>query len=153
MAYVKIEADEKRTKVDMEGTPLSLMGIIGTAMEECLATIVADLPALGQRASVQGFCETLQLQVMRKLGGGKETDKASEGKEAPPKQEKPKKPTPEEVLEMVDKLSSEDLRKLLDLQKQKLDLQMQKMVNSLWAKDQPKQPEEKEPAVGYGVLL
>lgn len=146
MAYLKINADEKRTKVDMEGTPLRLMGILGTAMEECLATVVADLPALGQRASVQGFCETLQLQVMRKLGGGEGTDKASEGKEAPPKQEKPEEPTPEEVLEMMGKLDVAGMKKLLELQ-------MQKMVNLMRTKDQPKEPEEKDPAVGYGVLL
>lgn len=146
MAYLKIEADEKRTKVDMEGTPMTLMGIIGTAMEECLATVVADLPALGQRASVQGFCETLQLCVMRKLGDGEKTDKSAEEKEATPKQEEPKKPTPEEVLEMMDKLDMAGTKKLLELQ-------MQKMVNSMWTKDQPKEPEEKDPAVGYGVLL
>lgn len=148
MAYVKIEGDEKRTKVDMEGTPLSLMGIIGTAMEECLAAVVADLPALGQRASVQGFCETLQLRVMRKLGGGEKTDKTPEEKEATPKQEEPKKPTPEEILEMMDKLDRAGMKKLLELQMQKLALQMQKMGNSMWTKDQPKEPEEKDSAVG-----
>lgn len=146
MAYVKIEANEKRTKVDMEGTPLPLMGIIGTAMEECLAAVVADLPALSQRASVQGFCETLQLQVMRKLGGGEKADKAAEEREAAPKQEESKKPTPEEVLEMMGKLDRAGTKKLLELQ-------MQKMVDSMWTKDQPKEPEEKDSAVGYGVLL
>lgn len=146
MAYVKIEADEKRAKVDMEGTPLTLMSIIGSAMEECLATIVANLPALGQRALVQGFCETLQLCVMRKLGGGEKTDKAAEEREATPKQEESKKPTPEEVLEMMGKLDGAGTKKLLELQ-------MQKMVDSMWTKDQPKEPEEKDPAVGYGVLL
>lgn len=146
MAYVKIEADEKRTKVDMEGTPLPLMGIIGTAMEECLAAVVADIPAPAQRVTVQVFCETLQLMVTRKLGGGDEDGKSAEEKEAPPKPEEPEKPTPEEVLKMMGQLGSEGTKKLLELQ-------MQKMVNSLWAKDQPKKPEEKEPSVGYGLLL
>lgn len=146
MAYVKIEADEKRTKVDMEGTPLSLMGILGTAMEECLATVVADLPALGQRASVQGFCETLQLQVMRKLGGGKETDKASEEKKVTPKQEEPKRPTPEEVLEMILHLDEAGLRKLSSLT-------LHAAAERIQDEAKPKDDNKKEPAVGYGVLL
>lgn len=146
MAYLKIDADEKRTKVDMEGTPLSLMGIIGTAMEECLATVVADLPALGQRASVQGFCETLQLQVMRKLGGGEKTDKAAEEMEATPKQEESKKPTPEEVLEMMGKLSVAETKRLLQLQ-------MQKLFSSTGTGNPPEEPEKEEPDVGYGVFL
>lgn len=82
MAYVKIEADEKRTKVAMEGTTLPLMGILGAAMEKCLAAVVADIPAPAQRVIVQGFCETLQLKVMRKLGGGDEDGKSAEEKEA-----------------------------------------------------------------------
>lgn len=47
---------------------------------------------------------------------------------------------------MIGQLDSEGTKKLLELQ-------MQKMVNSLWAKDQPKKPEEKKPSVGYGLLL
>lgn len=146
MAYVRIDTDDKRTKVDMEGTPLSLMGILGTAMEECLATVVADLPALGQRASVQGICETLQLQVMRKLGGGKETDKASEEKKATPKQEEPKRPTPEEVLEMILQLDEAGLRKLSSLT-------LHAAAERIQDEAKPKDDSKKESSVGYGVLL
>lgn len=142
MAYVKIEADEKRVRADIEGTPLRLMGILGTTAMECLEKIVEDIPAPFAGETALAFVDTLRLQAMCKWGGREKSDKTAEDKQP----EEPKKPTPEEVLEMVDKLSSEDLRKLLDLQ-------MQKMVNALWAKDQPKKPEEKEPAVGYGVLL
>lgn len=133
----------------MEGTPLRLMGILGTTAMECLEKIVEDIPAPFAGETALAFVDTLRLQAMCKWDSREKSDKTAEDKQP----EEPKKPTPEEVLEMVDKLSSEDLRKLLDLQKQKLELQMQKMVNSLWAKDQPKTPEEKEPAVGYGVLL
>lgn len=142
MAYVKIEADEKRVRADIEGTPLRLMGILGTTAMECLEKIVEDIPAPFAGETALAFVDTLRLQAMYKWGGREKSDKTAEDKQP----EYPKKPTPEEVLEMMGKLSSEDLRKLLDLQ-------MQKMVNSLWAKDQPKKPEEKEPAVGYGVLL
>lgn len=119
MAYLKINADEKRTKVDMEGTPLSLMCILGTAMEECLAAVVADIPAQVQRATVQGFFETLQLRLMPKFNGSEETDKAAEGKDAPPKQENPKDPTAEEVLEMMGKLSVAETKRLGELMEEK----------------------------------
>ena len=146
MAYLKIDADEKRTKVDMEGTPLSLMGIIGTAMEECLATVVADIPAPGNRAAAQGFCETLQLRLTRKLGSSEESGKSAVGKDVPPKQENPKAPTAEEVLEMIGKLSITETKRLLDLQ-------MQKMISSMGKGNPPKEPEKEEPDVGYGVVL
>lgn len=146
MAYLKIDADEKRTKVDMEGTPLSLMGIIGTAMEECLATVVADIPAPGNRAAVQGFCETLQLRLTRKFGSSEESGKSAVGKGCPPKQENPKAPTAEEALEMIGKLSITETKRLLELQ-------MQKMISSMGTGNPPKKPEKEEPDVGYGVVL
>lgn len=146
MAYLKIDADEKRTKVDMEGTPLSLMGIIGTAMEECLATVVADIPAPGNRAVAQGFCETLQLRLTRKLGSSEETGKSVKEKDGPSKQEHEKGPTAEEVLEMMGKLSVTETKRLLKLQ-------MQKMVSSMGTENPPKEPEKEEPDAGYGVCL
>lgn len=146
MAYVRIDADEKRMKVDMEGTPLSLMGIIGAAMEECLATVVADIPAPGNRVAAQGFFETLQLRLTRKLGSSEELGKSAVGKDALPKQENPKAPTAEEVLEMIGKLSIAETKRLLELQ-------MQKMISSMGTENPPKEPEKEEPDVGYGVFL
>lgn len=146
MAYLKIDADEKRTKVDMEGTPLTLMGIIGTAMEECLATVVEDIPAPGNRAVAQGFCETLQLRLTRKLGSSEETGKSVEEKDGSPKQENEKDPTAEEVLEMMGKLSVTEKKRLRKLQ-------MQKMIGSMGMETPPKEPEKDEPDVGYGVFL
>lgn len=146
MAYVKIEADEKRVRADIEGTPLRLMGILGTTTMECLEKIIEDIPAPFAGETALAFVDTLRLQAMCKWGGREKSDKTAEDKQPEQKPEEPKKPTPEEVLEMMSKLDSEGTKKLLELQ-------MQKMVNSLWAKDQPKKSEEKEPAVGYGVLL
>lgn len=101
MAYLRIDADEKRMKVDMEGTPLSLMGILGTTAMECLEKIVEDIPAPFAGETALAFMDTLRLHAMCKWGGREKSDKTAEDKQ------------PEE----------------------------------------PKKPEEKEPAVGYGVLL
>lgn len=146
MAYLRIDANEKRMKVDMEGTPLSLMGIIGAAMEECLATVVADIPAPGNRAAAQRFCETMQLLLTRKFGSSEEPGKSAVEKGVPPKQENPKAPTAEEVLEMMGKLSITETKRILELQ-------MQKMISSMGTGNPPKKPEKEEPDVGYGVFL
>lgn len=146
MAYLKIDADEKRMKVDMEGTPLSLMGIIGAAMEECLATVVADIPAPGNRVAAQGFCETLQLLLTRKFGSSEEPGKSAVEKGVPPKQETPKAPTAEEVLEMMGKLSITETKRLLERQ-------MQKIISSMGTGNPQKKAEKEEPDLGYGVFL
>ena len=88
----------------------------------------------------------MQLRLTRKLGSSEELGKSAVGKDAPAKQENPKAPTAEEVLEMIGRLSIAETKRLLELQ-------MQTMISSMGTENPPKEPEKEEPDVGYGVFL
>lgn len=72
---------------------------------------------------IADIVEPMMYKELREL----ETQELAKGEQSKQAAQAPNKPTPKEVLEM--------------------------MVNSMWTKDQPKEPEEKDSAVGYGVLL
>lgn len=92
---------------------------------------------------IADIVEPMMYKELREL----EAQELVKGEQREQSSQTPNKPTPEEVLEMMGKLDRAGTKKLLELQ-------MQKMVNYLmWTKDQPKEPEEKDSAVGYGVLL
>lgn len=116
-AYLKIDADHNRTKIDAGGKALSVMGLLGSAAADVLAAVLPELPlSLSPRERTRIFCETLEGQLCSRFGDRWDVSDAPRVKREKPSQEDPRPATAEEAMAVMDRLDLEETRRMLRMQ-------------------------------------
>ena len=121
MFSLKIDADNKGGRVWTTGEPDEIYGAIGTVTVEVLNDVIPKIQQnLSPKQVFDSFCDAMSTLLRAHFGAQYEVRPAVE-KEAQSKQhEDDKKPTPEEILEMMDKLGADGMKELARLQVNRL---------------------------------
>lgn len=152
MNCVKIIADDKKSSIEVSGTPLDCFCIMGSVTVKTLAKIIPDMPCRPEVA-INSFGSTLMKQLRKalKTESGKEKPQ-EEGREhvcqCQKKSAEERELTPEEIAEMICKLKARELDRLWRLI-------MQRAVDPLLdlaADERPKEAGPKErPLDGFSL--
>lgn len=116
MNCVKIVADDKKSSIEVSGTPLDCFCILGSVTAKTLAKIIPDMPCRPETA-INSFGSTLMEQLRKGLGvdSGKEKPQEKGREHVCRCQKKPgeeRELTLDEITEMIGKLSPGQLQRL-----------------------------------------
>lgn len=128
MSYVKIVADKKASLIEISGMSIECFGTLGAVTVQALAKIIPGMPAPPEVA-IDSFCSVLSSKLRQALGvdSGKEKPQEEkpqeEGREhvcrCQKKAEEERQLTPEDVMAIIDKMSSSEVFRLANLTLQK----------------------------------
>ena len=116
MFSLKIDADNKGGRVWTTGEPDEIYGAIGT-VNDVIPKIQQNL---SPKQVFDSFCNVMSTLLRAHFGAQYEVRPAVEKEPQSEKHEDDKKPTPEEVLAMMDKLGADGLKELVRLQANRL---------------------------------
>lgn len=150
MSYVCIYSDDNVSDIKIKGTALDCYANLGAAVAEAMAQIIPKMPGnLSAQRYAKMFLETVEKQLRDHFGplyAVEPVKKSETSKADQPQDAAPKRPTPEEVLEMVMQLDDAGLRKLSGMV-------THDAVKRMQAEQEPKNDGKKAPAVGYAVFM
>ena len=117
MFNLKIDVDNSGGRVSMDGSPREIYGAIGTATVEILKDLIPKMQQnLSPKQTFDSFCGVMDMLLRAHFGAQYEVRPATEKEPQDEQHEDAKKPTPEEVLAMMNKLGADGLKKLTKLQ-------------------------------------
>lgn len=121
MFSLKIDVDDRGGRVQTIGDPNQIYGAVGTATVEVLKDVIPKIQgSLSPRQMCDCFCGVVNTILSAHFGAQYEVRPAVEKESQSEKCEDAKKPTPEEVLTMMNSLGAAGLEKLADLQVRQL---------------------------------
>lgn len=121
MFSLKIDMDNKGGRVWTTGEPNEIYGAIGTATVEVLKDVIPKIQQnLSPKQFFDSFCDVMNILLRAHFGAQYEVRPAIEKEPQSEKHEDAQKPTPEEVMAMMDKLGADGLKELTRLQVNRL---------------------------------
>ena len=121
MFSLKIDVDNKGGRVWTTGEPNDIYGAIGTATVEVLKDVIPKIQQnLSPKQVFDSFCDVMNILLRAHFGAQYEVRPAVEKEPQSEKHEDAQKPTPEEVMAMMDKLGADGLKELTRLQVNRL---------------------------------
>lgn len=121
MFKLKIDADDSGVRVQTIGDPEQLYGAIGTTTVEVLKDVIPEMQQNKSPKQVfDRFCDVMNLLLHAHFGAQYEVRPTVEKEPQGEQHEDAKKPTPEEVLAMMNNLGAAGLKKLAELQVRQL---------------------------------
>lgn len=121
MFSLKIDADNKGGRVWTTGEPDEIYGAIGTVTVEVLNDVIPKIQQnLSPKQVFDSFCDVMSTLLRAHFGAQYEVRPTVEKKPQGEQHEDAKKPTPEEVLAMMNNLGAAGLKKLAELQVRQL---------------------------------
>ncbi len=121
MFSLKIDVDNKGGRVWTTGEPDEIYGAIGTVTVEVLNDVIPKIQQnLSPKQVFDSFCDAMSTLLRAHFGAQYEVRPAVEKEPQSKQHEDDKKPTPEEVLAMMNNLGAAGLKKLAELQVRQL---------------------------------
>lgn len=121
MFSLKIDVDNKGGRVWTTGEPNDIYGAIGTATVEVLKDVIPKIQQnLSPKQVFDSFCDVMNILLRAHFGAQYEFRPAVEKEPQGEQREDAKRPTPEEVMAMMDKLGADGLKELTRLQVNRL---------------------------------
>ena len=121
MFSCKIDVDNKVGRVWTTGEPNEIYGAIGTVTVEVLKDVIPKIQQnLSPKQVFDSFCDVMSTLLRAHFGAQYEIRPAVEKEPQSEKHEDAQKPTPEEVMAMMDKLGADGLKELTRLQVNRL---------------------------------
>lgn len=121
MFSLKIDVDNKGGRVWTTGEPDEIYGAIGTVTVEVLKDVIPEMQQNKSPKQVfDCFCDVMNLLLHAHFGAQYEVRPTVEKEPQGEQHEDAKKPTPEEVLAMMNNLGAAGLKKLAELQVRQL---------------------------------
>ena len=110
MFSLKIDVDNKGGRVWTTGEPDEIYGAIGTVTVEVLNDVIPKIQQnLSPKQVFDSFCDAMSTLLRAHFGAQYEVRPAVEKEPQSKQHEDDKKPTPEEILEMMDKLGADGI--------------------------------------------